>query len=134
MKLEDRDEHVVLADAISKEPLGPAVRQDDPRWAMLVKWVYFALLNAEELGVNSTNIDAALNSEKPEVRRLVGREGGLGEQLGLSNDWAVRIVRAVGNYGEIYERNVGTGSDLGVPRGMNQLWNLGGLQYAPPIR
>lgn len=134
LKLADPDEHIILPDAISKEPLGPAVRADDPQWATLAKWVYFALLDAEELGVASDNIDAALASAKPEVRRLVGLDGKFGEAMGLTNDWAVRIVRAVGNYGEIYERNLGVDSPLGIPRGMNQLWSRGGIQYAPPIR
>jgi general L-amino acid transport system substrate-binding protein len=98
-----------------------------------VKWVHFALLDAEELGVGSQTIDQALASTKPAVRRLVGVVGTFGEGLGLDKQWAVRIVRAVGNYGEIYERNLGGGSALGIPRGMNQLWNLGGIQYAPPI-
>ena len=91
-------------------------------------------INAEELGIDSKNIDEALKSEKPEVKRFVGTEGDHGEQLGLTKDWAVRIVRHVGNYGEVYERNVGTGSKLGIPRGLNQLWNAGGILYAPPIR
>ncbi len=134
LELDDADEHLVLADAISKEPLGPVVRQDDPKWATLVRWVYFALLDAEELGVASDTIDEALASKKPDVRRLVGTEGNFGEQMGLTNSWAVDAVRLVGNYGEIYDRNLGTGSPLGIPRGMNQLWNLGGIQYAPPIR
>jgi general L-amino acid transport system substrate-binding protein len=134
LNLDDADEHVILPDAISKEPLGPAVRQDDPNWALLVKWVHFALLDAEELGVSSATVDEALESTKPDVRRLVGAEGKFGEGLGLSNDWATKVVRQVGNYGEIYERNLGTKSKLGIPRGMNQLWNLGGIQYAPPVR
>ena len=134
LQLPDRDEHLILADAISKEPLGPAVRQDDPKWATLVKWVLFALLNGEEMGVGTDTIDEALASEKPETKRLVGREGAFGEQLGLANDWAVAVLRTVGNYGEIYERNLGTGSEFGIPRGMNQLWNRGGILYAPPIR
>jgi general L-amino acid transport system substrate-binding protein len=134
LKLADPDEHIILPDAISKEPLGPAVRADDPQWAMLAKWVYFALLNAEELGVASDTIDAALASSKPEVKRLVGLDGKFGEELGLTNDWVVRIVGAVGNYAEIYERNLGVDSPLGIPRGMNQLWSRGGIQYAPPIR
>jgi general L-amino acid transport system substrate-binding protein len=134
LKLDQPDEHIILPDAISKEPLGPAVRMDDPAWATLVKWVYFALLNAEELGVASDTVDAALASNKPEVRRFVGLDGKFGEDLGLANDWAARMVRAVGNYGEIYERNLGVDSPLGIPRGMNQLWSRGGIQYAPPIR
>jgi len=134
LNLEDMDEHVILPDAISKEPLGPAVREDDPKWVLLAKWVHFALLDAEELGVSSTTIDEALSSTKPDVRRLVGVEGKFGEELGLSNDWVAQIVRQVGNYGEIYDRNLGAESKLGIPRGMNQLWNLGGIQYAPPVR
>lgn len=134
IQLEDADEQVILADAISKEPLGPVVRADDPAWARLVKWVHFALLNAEELGVNSGNLDEALASQKPDVRRLVGTDGDFGSRLGLTNDWVVNVVRATGNYGEIFERNLGVESELGIPRGMNQLWNRGGIQYGPPIR
>jgi general L-amino acid transport system substrate-binding protein len=134
LKLPDAAEHVILPDVISKEPLGPAVRLDDPNWRLLVQWVHFAMLDAEELGVNSGNVEEALASKKPDVMRLVGSEGAFGEQLGLSKDWAVNIVRLVGNYGEVYERNLGTSSRLGIPRGMNQLWNRGGIQYAPPIR
>jgi general L-amino acid transport system substrate-binding protein len=134
LRLSKPDEHIILPDVISKEPLGPAVRQGDPQWLNIVKWTHFALINAEELGVNSQNISDALKSEKPDVRRLVGNDGAYGEQIGLTKDWAVRIVRHVGNYSEIFERNVGVGSKLGVPRGINQLWNVGGIQYAPPIR
>jgi general L-amino acid transport system substrate-binding protein len=134
LKLADPAEHVILPDVISKEPLGPAVRLDDPEWRLLVQWVHFAMLNAEELGVKSTNIAEAAASSRPDVMRLVGRDGKYGEQLGLSNDWALNIVRLVGNYGEVYERNLGTSSRLGIPRGINQLWSMGGIQYAPPIR
>ena len=134
LRLTDRDEHLILPDAISKEPLGPVVRQDDPKWATLVKWVHFALLNAEELGVGIDTIDAAITSTKPDVQRLVGTDGKFGEDMGLSKDWAANILKSVGNYGEIYDRNLGTGSALGIPRGLNQLWSLGGIQYAPPIR
>jgi general L-amino acid transport system substrate-binding protein len=132
-RLASPGDHVILPDVISKEPLGPVVRADDPKWATLVKWVHFALIDAEELGVASDRIDAALQSSKPAVRRLVGLDGKFGEELGLGNQWAVDVVRKVGNYGEIFERNLGTGSPLGIPRGINQLWNLGGIQYAPPI-
>jgi len=128
------DDHVILPDVISKEPLGPVVRQDDVQWLNIVKWVHFAMINAEELGVTSNNIDEALKSEKPDVKRLVGTEGNYGEGLGLTKDWAVRVVRLVGNYGEVFERAVGVGSALGIPRGVNQLWSKGGIQYAPPIR
>ena len=134
LRLDVPDDHIVLPDAISKEPLGPAVRMDDPQWALLNRWVLFALLNAEELGVASDTLDEALASNKPEVRRLVGLDGTFGADLGLTNDWVVRIIRAVGNYSEVYERNLGVDSPLGIPRGMNQLWNRGGIQYAPPIR
>jgi len=132
-KLAAPGDHLILPDVISKEPLGPVVRADDPQWATLVKWVHFALIDAEELGVASDRVDAALQSKKPAVRRLVGLDGKFGEALGLGNQWAVDVVRKVGNYGEIFERNLGTGSPLGIPRGINQLWSLGGIQYAPPI-
>jgi general L-amino acid transport system substrate-binding protein len=128
------NDHVILPDVISKEPLGPAVKQGDSQWLEIVKWSHFAMLNAEELGITSKNIDEALKSQKPDVKRLVGNEGTYGEQIGLTKDWAVRIIRQVGNYAESYNRNVGTGSKLGIPRGLNHLWNEGGIQYAPPIR
>jgi general L-amino acid transport system substrate-binding protein len=127
-------DHVILPDVISKEPLAPVVRQRDDDWMMIVKWTLYAMINAEELGVTSGNIDEALKSKKPDVMRLVGTEGTYGEDLGLTKDWAVRIIRNVGNYGEVYERNVGEGSKLKIPRGLNQLWSAGGIQYAPPIR
>jgi general L-amino acid transport system substrate-binding protein len=127
-------DHVILPDVISKEPLAPVVRQRDDDWMMIVKWTLYAMINAEELGVSSKNIDEALKSKKPDVMRLVGTEGAYGEELGLTRDWAARIIRHVGNYGEVYERNVGAGSKLGIPRGLNQLWSAGGIHYAPPIR
>ncbi len=127
-------DHVILPDVISKEPLAPVVRQRDDDWMMIVKWTLYAMINAEELGITSQNIDEALKSKKPDVMRLVGTEGAYGEDLGLTKDWAARIIRHVGNYGEIYERNVGEGSKLKIPRGLNQLWSAGGIQYAPPIR
>jgi general L-amino acid transport system substrate-binding protein len=134
LKLAKPGSHVILPDIISKEPLGPAVRQGDDQWFNIVKWTNFAMVNAEELGVSSANLDEALRSEKPDVKRLVGSEGNFGEQLGLTKDWVARIVRLVGNYDEVFERNVGTGSKLGIPRGVNNLWNNGGILYAPPIR
>ena len=134
LTLSTPDDHVILPDVISKEPLGPAVRQGDEQWANIVKWTAFALINAEELGVSSKSIDQAIRSDKPEVRRLAGTEGDFGEQAGLTKDWVVRIIRSVGNYGEIFERNVGVESKLGIPRGLNQLWTNGGIVYAPPIR
>ena len=134
LRLAKPGEHVILADVISKEPLSPAVRDNDAQWGRIVTWVNFAMLQAEELGVSSKTIDAALQSKKPDVRWLVGTDGALGEGLGLTKDWAVRIVRAVGNYGEVYDRNVGDDSRLQIPRGLNQLWSSGGLQYAPPVK
>ena len=127
-------DHDILPEIISKEPLGPAVRQDDVQWFNIVKWVNFAMLHAEEVGVSSETIDAALSSTKPEIKRLVGSEGAFGEQIGLTRDWAFRIIRRVGNYAEVYERNIGVKSKLGIPRGINQLWTSGGILYAPPIR
>jgi general L-amino acid transport system substrate-binding protein len=128
------DDHVILPDIISKEPLGPVVRQGDDQWANIVKWTAFALVNAEELGVSSRTIDQALKSDKPEIKRLIGTEANFGEQAGLTRDWVARIVKAVGNYAEVFERNVGVESRLAIPRGLNQLWTNGGILYAPPIR
>jgi len=134
LKLSKPGDHDILPDVISKEPLAPVVRHKDDDWLLIVKWTLFAMMNAEELGITSKNIDQALTSRKPDVMRFVGTEGDYGEELDLTRDWAVRIIRHVGNYGEVYERNVGTGSKLGIPRGLNQLWNAGGILYAPPIR
>jgi len=134
LNLSKPNDHIILADIISKEPLAPVVRQRDDDWMMIVKWTLYAMINAEELGVTSKNIDEALKSKKPEVMRLVGNEGTYGADLGLSKDWAARIIRHVGNYGEVYDRNVGSESRLKIPRGLNQLWSAGGIQYAPPIR
>jgi general L-amino acid transport system substrate-binding protein len=134
LKLGAPDSHIILPEVISKEPLGPAVRQGDDQWFNLVKWTLYSLINAEELGVKSTTIDDAVKSSNPNIKRLLGTEGEFGAQLGLANDWAARAVRAVGNYGEIYERNVGTQSKLSIPRGLNALWTQGGIQYAPPVR
>jgi len=111
-------DHVILPDVISKEPLAPVVRMRDDDWMLIVKWTLYAMINAEELGVTSKNIDEALNRRKPDVMRLVGTEGAYGEELGLTKDWAVRIIRNVGNYGEVYERNVGAQSRLKIPRGL----------------
>jgi len=134
LKLSAPADHVILPEIISKEPLAPAVRRGDDQWLALVKWVQFAMLDAEELGVSSKTVDEALKSPQPEIKRLLGAEGNYGEQLGLTKDWVVRIVKQVGNYGEAYDRNVGTGSKLGISRGLNRLWTKGGIQYAPPIR
>jgi general L-amino acid transport system substrate-binding protein len=133
LTLPDAGEHLILPDVISKEPLGPVVRQDDPKWRALVQWVHFAMLASEELGVSKSTLDKAKASSRPAVKRLMGREGDLGSRMGLSNEWVVNIVRLVGNYGEVYESNLGVDSKLGIPRGLNQLWNMGGIQYAPPV-
>jgi general L-amino acid transport system substrate-binding protein len=134
LKLGHPADHVILPDVISKEPLAPVVRQRDDDWLLIVKWTVYAMLNAEELGITSKNIDEALKSKKPDVMRLVGTDGAFGEELGLTRDWAARIIRHVGNYGEVYDRNVGVESPLKIPRGLNHLWSGGGIQYAPPIR
>jgi len=134
LRLTNPDDHIILPEIISKEPLGPAVRHGDDQWFDIVKWVLFAMLNAEELNITSKNVDEMLKSTNPEIKRFVGTEGNFGEQLGLTKDWAVRIVKRVGNYGEVFERNVGKGSPLKIDRGLNRLWNQGGIQYAPPIR
>jgi len=134
LKLANPDDNIVLPEIISKEPLGPSVRPDDVKWFMIVQWVHYAMLTAEELGVTQANVDEMLKSSKPDVRRLLGVEGDFGKGLGLTNDWAYRIIKAVGNYGESFERNVGMGSPIKIKRGLNNLWTKGGLQYAPPIR
>lgn len=134
LKLTNPEEHLVLPEIISKEPLGPSVRNNDPQWFNLVKWTHFAMLNAEELGVTQANVDEKAKSDNPEIKRLLGTEGKFGEQIGLTADWVARIVKHVGNYGESFERNVGQGSLLKIARGQNGLWTKGGLQYAPPVR
>src|SRR3984885_2139023 len=134
LRLAKPRDQVILPDVISKEPLGPVVRDNDLQWISVVRWVYFAMINAEELGVSSQTIDQALRSQKPEVKRLVGTTGAFGAQIGLTNAWAANVIRTVGNYGEVFERNLGAKTPLAIPRGLNQLWNEGGIQYAPPIR
>jgi general L-amino acid transport system substrate-binding protein len=134
LKLARPDDHVVLPEIISKEPLGPFVRHGDDQWFDLVKWVNFAMLNAEELNVNKANVDEQMKSDNPEIKRLLGTEDNFGERLGLTKDWVHRIVKLVGNYGEVFDRNVGQGSPLKIARGLNALWTKGGVQYAPPIR
>ena len=134
LKLQVPEDHIVLPEIISKEPLGPVVRHGDDQWFDIVKWSFNAQLNAEELGITKANVDEMLKSENPEIKRFVGTEGKFGEALGLTNDWAYRIVKLVGNYGESFERNVGLSSQLKIARGLNALWTKGGLQYAPPIR
>ena len=134
LRVSDPNDHVILPEIISKEPLGPAVRHGDDQWFDIVKWTLFAMMNAEELNISTKNLDEAVKSTNPEIKRFVGTEGNFGEQLGLSKDWAVRIVKQVGNYGKSFERNVGLGSPLKIERGLNKLWTKGGIQYAPPIR
>jgi general L-amino acid transport system substrate-binding protein len=128
------DEHIVLPEIISKEPLGPVVRHGDNQWGDIVRWVHFAMLNAEEFGVTKANVSEMLKSANPEIKRLLGTEGKFGDAIGLPNDWAVRVIRHVGNYGESFERNVGASSPLKIQRGQNALWTKGGLQYGQPIR
>jgi len=133
-KLDNPDTAVVLPEVISKEPLGPVVRQGDDQWFNIVKWTLFAQVNAEEMGLTSANIDAALKSENPSVQRLVGTSGDAGAKLGLGANWAFDAVKQVGNYGEMFDRNVGPNTPLQISRGLNALWSKGGLQYAPPVR
>ena len=134
LKMKDPDEHIVLPEIISKEPLGPSVRKDDLQWFQIVQWTHFALVTAEEIGVTQANVDEMLKSDKPDIRRLLGVEGDFGAGIGLTKDWAYRIVKAVGNYGESFERNVGMGSPIKIKRGLNALWTNGGLMYAIPFR
>jgi general L-amino acid transport system substrate-binding protein len=134
LRLSNPDDHVVLPEIISKEPLGPVVRKGDDQWLDIVKWSHFAMLNAEEAGITQANVDEMLKSSDPNIRRLLGTEGNFGEHFGLTKDWAYRIVKHVGNYGEVFERNVGQGSPIKIARGLNALWTKGGLQYGPPVR
>jgi general L-amino acid transport system substrate-binding protein len=134
LKMANVADHVILPEIISKEPLAPAVRHGDDQWYDIVKWVQYAMVTAEELGVTKANVDEQLKSTNPDVRRLLGTEGKHGEALGLSNAWAYQVIKHQGNYGESFERNIGSGSQLKIARGLNELWNKGGLQYAPPIR
>lgn len=132
--LKDPSSAIVLPEVISKEPLGPVVRQGDDEWFNIVKWSMNALIEAEFLGVNSANVDEVKAKGKPGQKRLLGSEGDAGEKLGLSADWAYNIIKQVGNYGESFERNVGQGSALKISRGLNAQWNNGGILYSPPVR
>jgi general L-amino acid transport system substrate-binding protein len=133
--LGDPAAHIILPEIISKEPLGPAVRHGDSQWADVVRWSLNAMIAAEEYGVTQANVAEQLaSSTNPEVRRLLGAEGDMGAKLGLPNDWAVKIISSVGNYGESFERNVGVNTPLGLERGLNAQWANGGLMYAPPVR
>jgi general L-amino acid transport system substrate-binding protein len=128
------DDYVVLPEIISKEPLGPVVRHGDNQFADIVRWALFAQLEAEEYGITSKNVDEMLKSENPSVKRILGVTPGMGKALGVDEKWVYTIVKQVGNYGEMFDRNVGAGSPLKIARGQNALWTQGGLQYAPPIR
>jgi general L-amino acid transport system substrate-binding protein len=133
--LKDPSEHIILPEIISKEPLGPVVRHGDNQWGDIVRWAHNATLIAEEKGITQANVAEVMGSATdPETRRFLGLEDKMGEGLGLSNEWAVNIIKAVGNYGEIFERNVGLKTPLALARGLNDLWTRGGLQYAPPVR
>lgn len=128
------EDHIILPEIISKEPLGPLVRQGDDGWFNITRWTYYALLEAEELGVTQSNVDEMLGSDNPAVKRLLGVEGDFGTPMGLTKDWAYQIIKHLGNYSEIYERHVGPSTPIGLARGLNALWRDGGIQYSPPIR
>jgi general L-amino acid transport system substrate-binding protein len=133
-KFANPDDHVILPEIISKEPLGPVVRQGDTGWFNIARWTYFALLEAEEQGVTQANVDEMLGSDNPATKRLLGVEGDFGTPMGLTKDWAYQIIKHIGNYSETYERHVGPNTPIGLARGLNALWRDGGIQYAPPIR
>ncbi len=134
LKLKVPSEHMILPEVISKEPLGPLVREGDNQWSDVVRWTFYAMLTAEEFGITSENVETMKASPNPAVRRLLGQEGELGGQLDLPRDWAYNIIRLVGNYQQVFDRTVGDKSPLKIERGLNALWTNGGLQYAPPIR
>lgn len=135
LKFKEPEAHVILPDVISKEPLGPWVRSGDDAWFNLVRFTLFAMVNAEELEITQANVrERADNSTNPEVRRLLGKDGKFGEGLGVTNDWVIRIISTVGNYGESFDRHLGSRSPIKLPRGPNALWTSGGLQYSPPFR
>ena len=128
------DDYIILPEIISKEPLGPAVRHGDNQFADIVRWAFNAMLEAEEYGITSKNVDEMLKSDNPSIKRILGVTPGMGKALGVDEAWVVNIVKQVGNYGESFDRNVGMGSTLKIERGLNKLWTQGGLQYSPPIR
>ncbi len=130
--LPNPSEHLVLDVVLSKEPLGPVVADGDSTWFDVVKWITFSLMQAEEFGITSQNVNELLNTQDPNIRRFLGSEGTLGQDMGLPNDFALRVIKHVGNYGEIYERNLG--KPLGLERGLNRSWTEGGLMYSPPFR
>ncbi|MTJ09954.1 MULTISPECIES: amino acid ABC transporter substrate-binding protein [unclassified Anabaena] len=128
------EDNVILDDVLSSEPLAPAVAKGDTQWSDIVTWTIYSLIKAEELGINSQNLAEFANSQDPDIKRFLGTEGNLGEGIGLTNDFAARIIKQVGNYGEIYDRNLGTKTNINLPRGQNQLGTKGGLLYSPPFR
>lgn len=134
LQLKNRDDHILLPEIISKEPLGPVVRQGDDQWANIVRWTLFALINAEELGVNQANVMVQTLSANPDIQRMLGVSGHLGSKVGLDQDWALQVIKQVGNYADLFERNLGRDSLLQVDRGLNKLWRDGGILYAPPFR
>ena len=134
LKLGSPNDHTVLPEVISKEPLGPVVRHGDDQWFDIVKWTLFAMQESEEMGINSGNADAMKSSDNPGIKRMMGTEGDVGKNLGLSSDWAYNIIKQVGNYGESFEAHVGPNTPLELPRGVNNLWNNGGLMYPMPVR
>jgi general L-amino acid transport system substrate-binding protein len=133
-RAQNPDDYIVLPEVISKEPLAIAVRQGDDQWADITRWVVYALIQAEESGITAANADSMLESTDPTVQRLLGKTPGMGEAIGLPEDWALNAIKAVGNYGEVFERNIGVDTPLKLERGLNGLWTKGGLMYAPPIR
>lgn len=135
LRLAKPENAIVLQDVISKEPLGPVIRQGDEQWFNIVRWTLFALINAEEMGVKAATVDSLkADSKNAAIRRLLGAEGSAGPDMGLDQDWAARAIKAVGNYGEIFDRNLGPETPLAINRGINALWNAGGVLYAPPVR
>ena len=133
-EFDEPDAHLIVPEVISKEPLGPMVGPDDSQWANVVRWTLNCMINAEELGLTSRNVDDPDVGVTPSIRRLIGAEGDHGEQLGLNPQWCARVIRQIGNYGEVYERHIGPDTPIGLARGINALWTDGGLIYAPPVR
>jgi general L-amino acid transport system substrate-binding protein len=130
----DPEQYVVLPETISKEPLAPAIRQNDPNWRDIVNWTVYALIAAEEKGITQANVESQLKSEDPEIQRMLGANGDFGKMLNLDNKWAFNIIKSLGNYGEVFDRNLGPKTRLGLTRGPNKLWTEGGLLYSPPFR
>jgi len=130
----DPTQYMILPETISKEPLAPTIRQNDSNWRDIVSWSVYALIGAEEKGIKQDNVDGLLKSEDPEIQRMLGTTGDFGKMLGLDNKWAYNIIKSLGNYGEVFDRNLGPNTRLGLTRGPNKLWTEGGLMYAPPFR